>query len=102
MAYLLLENGSRLLLQNATGRLILEGPTSFYLPYQLESALIPTANANPFGIDPDRTTPMATANTNPFSIDPEQTTLIAAGNTNPFDIDPEQTTLITVGLTAAD
>ena len=84
MAYLLLENGSRLLLQNGTGRLILEGPTSFYLPYQLESALIPTANANP------------------FDIDPEQTTLIAAGNTNPFDIDPEQTTLITVGLTTAD
>lgn len=55
-----------------------------YLPYEFSSIPIATGNANPFGIDP------------------EKTTLITAANTDPFGIDPEQTTLITMGLTSAD
>ena len=82
MPYLLLESGSRALLESGSG-LLLFAP-SLYLPYEYVSV------------------PITAGNVNPFDIDPEQTVSITAGNTNPFDIDPEQTTLITVGLTSAD
>ncbi len=58
-----------------------------YLPYEFTSVVISTANANPFGIDPEQTVPVPTEND---TVD------------DPFDIDPEQTMLITSGLTAAD
>jgi len=102
LAYLLLENGARLMLESGTGRILLEGPISYFLPYEYISIPIVVGNTNPFDIDPEQTIPIAVGNANPFDIDPEQTTLITVGNANPFDIDPEQTTLITVGLTTAD
>ncbi len=65
----------------------LSGVSPLYLPYEFTSVVISTANANPFGIDPEQTVPVPTEND---TLD------------DPFGIDPEQTVLITSGLTAAD
>ncbi|MGO9112592.1 MAG: hypothetical protein ACLP9L_25455 [Thermoguttaceae bacterium] len=60
---------------------------ALYLPYEFTSVVIATANANPFGIDPEQTV-----------VIPVENEVIA----DPFGIDPEQTVLITSGPTAAD
>ena len=78
MLYFLLESGSSLLLESDSN-LLIEG-ISF--PYEFSSVLIGAGNANPFGVDPEQTTPIIVANVNPFSIDPEQTTLITSGLTS--------------------
>ncbi len=55
---------------------------ALYLPYEFTSVVIATANANPFGIDPEQTVLIVTTNDDPFGIDPEQTVLITSGMTS--------------------
>ena len=92
----LLENGSGRLLESGSYRLIESGGiVALFLPNDFAATLITAGNADPFGIDPDRTMHLS-PDADVFSVAPGLTTLITAGNADPFGIDPDRTTPISV------